>query len=158
MQAHLQYWEAVIDKQDRLIAILLSSAAATTDLPQQLQAGGMQGCVTGRYLPQCHELAGDVRAREGAACVLQRAKQEAVRHLRLAQSAFQPYVTPDAAAAHASPMADLGAPGVDRPADVQPEEQESDDELAYSDDEGCEAVNLADCDSSDGSESSEDDC
>lgn len=42
MQAHLQYWETVIDKQDRLIAILLSPTAAATDLPQQLQAGGMQ--------------------------------------------------------------------------------------------------------------------
>lgn len=114
--------------------------------------------MTGRYLPQCHELAGDVRAREGAACVLQRAKQEAVRHLSRAHSAFQPYITADAAAAHASRLADLGASGVDGPADVQPEEQESDDELAYSDEEGCDAVDLADSDSGNGSESSEDDC
>lgn len=46
MEAHLQYWAAVIDKQDALIAILLSPAAAAattaTDLAQRLQAGGMQ--------------------------------------------------------------------------------------------------------------------
>ena len=45
MQAHLQYWSAVIDKQERLINILLPSAAAamsTADVVQQLHAGGMQ--------------------------------------------------------------------------------------------------------------------
>ena len=45
MQAHLQYWLAVIDKQDNLINILEPPAAAavsTTGVAQQLQAGGMQ--------------------------------------------------------------------------------------------------------------------
>lgn len=43
MQAHLQYWTAVIDKQDALIAVLSPAPAATpTDLAQRLQAGGMQ--------------------------------------------------------------------------------------------------------------------
>lgn len=113
--------------------------------------------MTGRYLPQSDALAGDVCAREGAVCVLQRARQEALRHLRHAHSAFQPHITTDAAAAYASHTADVGVPGVDLPADVQFGEQESDDELGYTDDEGCESVNLADSDSSDGSESSEDD-
>lgn len=113
--------------------------------------------MTGRYLPQCDALADDVRAREGAVCVLQRAKQEAVRHLRWANSAFWPYIT-DAAASHTNRMAELGTPDVVPPTHVQSDQQESDDELGYSDAEGCEAVNLADSDSSDGSESSEDDC
>lgn len=45
MQAHLQYWEAVLDKQERLIALLMTPAVtpdATTELAQQLQASGMQ--------------------------------------------------------------------------------------------------------------------
>ena len=45
MQAHLQYWSAIIDKQQRLINILLPPAAAaetTADMVQQLHAGGMQ--------------------------------------------------------------------------------------------------------------------
>jgi hypothetical protein len=45
MQAHLQYWSAIIDKQQRLINILLppaSTAESTADMVQQLHAGGMK--------------------------------------------------------------------------------------------------------------------
>lgn len=59
MQAHLQYWLAVIDKQDNLINILVppaAAAASATGVAQQLQAGGMQVktalVVTPLLLPQ----------------------------------------------------------------------------------------------------------
>lgn len=47
MLAHLRYWEWVLDKQDRLIALLstpVSSAEAQQRLAQELHAAGMKVC------------------------------------------------------------------------------------------------------------------
>lgn len=114
-----------------------------------------QTCVTGRYLPDCEALASDQRAREGAACVLRRAQLEAMRHLRLAETSFQPYSPSDAAAASPTrmPAADAGAARGDQQGDDALDAD--DDDLVCSDDEFCEAVDLADSGSSD---DSEDDC
>jgi hypothetical protein len=65
MQAHLQYWAAVIDKQDALIAVLLSAAAAATtptDLAQRLQAGGIQVQIPCCCLSHCRKQQCPVRA------------------------------------------------------------------------------------------------
>lgn len=48
MSAHLQYWEAVLDKQERLVALLsapASTAEAQQELAQQLHAAGLKVCV-----------------------------------------------------------------------------------------------------------------
>lgn len=45
MLAHLQYWESVIDKQERLVALLstpASTAEAQQELAQQLHAAGLK--------------------------------------------------------------------------------------------------------------------
>lgn len=117
-----------------------------------------QVCVTGRYLPHCDALASDERAREGAASVLRSAQHEAMRHLSVAEKAFRPYITTDAAAARAAgtPVADTAAPGGAEPGD-EPGADGSDDECC-SDDEGCGAIDLGGSDSSDSGEDSEDDC
>lgn len=47
MLAHLQYWESVLDKQERLVALLstrVSSAEAQQQLAQQLHAAGLKVC------------------------------------------------------------------------------------------------------------------
>lgn len=47
MLAHLRYWESVLDKQERLVALLstpVSSAEAQQRLAQELHAAGMKVC------------------------------------------------------------------------------------------------------------------
>lgn len=104
----------------------------------------LQACVTDRYLPSCDQLAADRLAREGAVCILRHAKQEAKRHLQLAVSAFDPYI----GSAASRPETDTEAPPASPAAD------EDDDELGYSEDEGCEPVDFQD--DSDSSEEGDD--
>lgn len=227
MQAHLQHWESVLDKQTHLISLLSPAAASTgaaaaesstgaatssstADLAQRLQAGGMQvgispstlcsfgyallyfrlgsqaafgcaapqpwltaclirllscvllgvqACVTGRYLPDCTELAGDHRARQGAVSVLRRAQQEASRHLSTAVQLFQPFNISTAAAAERATEGvqqgiNTGGQGVQ---DVHSADWSDQDGLSESDDEGCVPVGFMDS-GSDSSEESEDCC
>ena len=92
-----------------------------------------------------------------AACVLRRTQLEAKQRLQLAETSFRPYISADAAAGSATrmPGVDAGAARGDGQRGVAPE-ADDDDELGCSDDELCEAVDLADSDSSEGSEDSED--
>jgi hypothetical protein len=79
MRAQLQYWEAVMDKQDRLIALLqvpASGPSTVADLAQQLQASGMQ--VGPSSVPTAHLVAHLVSLPTvcGAACCAMDVKEQ----------------------------------------------------------------------------------
>lgn len=119
----------------------------------------LQACTTGRYLPDCTDLAVDKRAREGAVSVLRRAQQEARRHLSTAVLAFQPFNIGIAAAAGrdtSMPGGGTGGQGADQYGQdgAQPDVECDDDDLSVSGDEGCMPVDRTDSDTSDDS----DDC
>ena len=120
-----------------------------------LCCGWLQEGIAGRYLPDCGALISDVPAREGAVCVLRLAQQESKWHLAVALQRFQPLLssipssTAAAAAAHApsdAPSEAVGGHDADSELD--------DDELGYSDDEGCQETAFADVEG--GSDSDDD--